>query len=76
MVRTGEESGLLPVNLLHTAKLCEEEFDRRVNFLARIFEPTVIVIVGACVFLLYMALLHGMWAAIGDITRMARFRPA
>ncbi|QET06240.1 type II secretion system F family protein [Cupriavidus pauculus] len=58
LIRVGEQSGELPKMVTRSAEFCDEELDRAIDTLMRVFEPVLMLVVGGIVgtviFLLYM----------------------
>lgn len=62
LVDVGEEGGRLPDLLAHASALAERDLQLRLQALARLAEPAMIVILGGLVGFVALALLHAVYA--------------
>ena len=62
MVEIGENTGTVDDGLLYVADFNEKELERRLDFLSRMIEPAMLVIVGGMVAFVYMAFFMGLMA--------------
>lgn len=62
LVYVGEESGTLEGSLEETARFAEGDLKRRVTVLAKLFEPAVIVVVGAVVGIVFITFFQTLYA--------------
>lgn len=67
MVRVGEETGTLDTQLVATARYYDGELDRKIKKLISLFEPVVIVIMGAIVGFVAVALVSAMYGVFGQV---------
>ena len=67
MVRVGEETGTLDTNLETLAVFYEEEADRKINTLAGMMEPALMLFVGGMVGFLAVSVIMPMYTMMGSI---------
>lgn len=67
MVRVGEETGTLDAQLVATARYYEGELDHKIKKLISLFEPVVIVVMGALVGFVAVALVSAMYGVFGQV---------
>ena len=67
MVRVGEETGTLDTNLETLAVFYEEEADRKINTLAGMMEPALMLFVGGMVGFLAVSVIMPMYTMMGGI---------
>lgn len=61
LISTGEKSGRLPETLKKAAGSYEEEFNRKMNRLVSLFEPAMVLVMGAVVLFIVLAVLLPMF---------------
>lgn len=62
MIEIGENTGSIDEGLLYVADFNEKELERRLEFLSKIIEPALLVIVGGMVAFVYIAFFLGLMA--------------
>jgi type II secretory pathway component PulF len=67
MVKIGENTGTIDDGLLYVSSFNEEELERKLEFLSKIIEPVLLVVVGGMVAFVYLAFFIGLMS----ITRRA-----
>jgi type IV pilus assembly protein PilC len=70
MVKVGENTGTLDEQLENTARYFEQELRYKIKRLTTLFEPTVIIFVGAIVGFVAIALvsaMYGVFRQVGNI---------
>lgn len=65
MIRVGEETGHLDVNLTETADLYEDEIDYRIKRMTAVLEPALIVFVGLIVGFVAVILISSIYSLAG-----------
>ena len=67
MLMVGEESGTLDEQLLMTADFYETELEHKLKRLTSVFEPAVIIIMGAIVGFVAIALVSAMYGIFNQV---------
>jgi len=67
MIRVGEETGTLDEQLAATARYYEGELDHRIKKLTSLFEPAVIIVMGALVGFVAIALVSAMYGIFNQV---------
>ena len=67
MLRVGEETGSMDTQLEVTAEYYEDELDYKINKLTALFEPIVIIIMGAIVGFVAVALVSAMYGVFQQV---------
>jgi len=67
MIRVGEETGTLDRQLEVISKFYESELDYKLKRLTSLFEPAVIIIMGAIVGFVAVALISAMYGVFGGM---------
>jgi len=67
MVKIGENTGTVDDGLLYVSSFNEEELERKLEFLSKIIEPVLLIVVGGMVAFVYLAFFIGLMS----ITRRA-----
>ncbi|HJQ44866.1 MAG TPA: type II secretion system F family protein [Amycolatopsis sp.] len=67
MVRVGEETGSLDAQLVATAQYYDGELDHKIKKLISLFEPAVIIVMGAIVGFVAVALVSAMYGVFGQV---------
>jgi type II secretory pathway component PulF len=67
LAMVNEESGMLDEGLLQVAAFSEDQMKRRVALLCRMIEPTVFVLIGGFVGLIYFGFFMAVYAAAGSV---------
>lgn len=65
MIRVGEESGTLGTMLDKVASFYEDEVDQAVKNLSTIIEPVLMIVLGAMVFFIIIAVLYPVYSLVG-----------
>ena len=67
MIRVGEQTGTLDVQLEATAKYYEGELDYRIKKLTAMFEPAIIIVMGSVVGFVAIALVSAMYGIFNQV---------
>jgi type IV pilus assembly protein PilC len=67
MLRVGEDSGTLDLQLQSAAEYYESELSYKVKRLTTLFEPTVIVVMGVVVGFVAIALVSAMYGIFNQV---------
>jgi type IV pilus assembly protein PilC len=67
MLRVGEETGSMDTQLEVTAEYYEDELDYKINKLTALFEPIVIIVMGAIVGFVAVALVSAMYGVFQQV---------
>ena len=63
MLVVGENTGRMDAGLLKVADFSNADLQRRINFLSKMIEPALFVVVGGIVGFVYIAFFMGLMAA-------------
>lgn len=66
MIAVGERTGELPKSLEHVARFYAAQVDKKLKRLAKLMEPTIIVVVGGFVGYVYIAFFMALLNAGGN----------